>query len=223
MVKIKDTLTVKEEVLDDALAAAALLRKTKGIDPKRVFILGHSLGAMSAPRLGELDPAIAGLILMGSPTRSMADVLIEQFDYALSQQAAPSEEDKAKIAKLKKQAEKLKDPKLSPDTPKDEVPLGASAIYWLSMRDLQQVETAKKIKQPLLILQGGRDYQVTMEDFAGWKKARGRCKGTTLKDYPKLNHLFASGEGKAKPEEYEKEGHVAADVVADIATWVKEH
>jgi hypothetical protein len=43
----------------------------------------------------------------------------------------------------------------------------------------------------------------------------------TLKSYPKLNHLFMEGEGKARPAEYDKAGHVAAEVVADIAAWVK--
>ncbi len=44
-------LTVKEEVLDDALAAVDLLRKVQGVDPNKIFVLGHSLGAMAAPRL----------------------------------------------------------------------------------------------------------------------------------------------------------------------------
>ena len=39
-------LTVKEEVIDDVIAAIALLRTTEGIDPKRIFVAGHSLGGM---------------------------------------------------------------------------------------------------------------------------------------------------------------------------------
>jgi dienelactone hydrolase len=211
--------TVKEEVLDDALAAVALLRKTKGIDGKRIFVLGHSLGAMAAPRIGQLDSEIAGLILMAGPSRPMADVLIEQLTYVLS--VDPSPRQKAAVEKLKAQAEKLKDPKLSPDTPAEELPFGVSARYWLSMNDLAPVETAKKAKQPLLILQGGRDYQSTMDDFDGWKKALSAQPRATLKSYPRLNHLFAEGEGKARPAEYQKEGHVAKEVVEDIAAWVK--
>ncbi len=218
LAKVKD-LTVKEEVLDDALAAAALVRKTKGIDPKRVFVLGHSLGAMAAPRIGELDPDLAGLILMAGPSRSMADVLIDQLTYIAS--IDPSPEQKAAVEKLKTKAEKLKDLKLSAETPAEDLPFGVTAIYWMSMRDLRSVETALKVKQPMLILQGGRDYQSTMEDFDGWKKALSDRKGTTLKSYPKLNHLFAEGEGKAKPAEYDKEGHVAREVVDEIAAWVK--
>jgi uncharacterized protein len=218
LAKVKD-LTVKEEVLDDALAAAALLRKTKGIDPKRVYVLGHSLGAMAAPRLGELDPDLAGLIIMASPTRPMADVLIEQLDYVLSVDPSPAQ--KEAVAKLKAKAEKLKDPELSPDTPAKELPFDVAAVYWLSMSDLRPAERAAKFGKPMLVLQGGRDYQSTMVDFDGWKKALSGHKGATLKAYPKLNHLFVEGEGKAKPAEYQKEGHVAKEVVDDIAAWVK--
>src|SRR5262249_5059070 len=218
MAKIKD-LTVKEEVLDDALSAVALLRKTKGIDGKRVFVLGHSLGAMAAPRLGERDAEIAGLILMAGPSRDMADVLVGQLDYVRS--VDPSPEQTAAVEKLKGQAAKLKDRKCSAETPAEELPFGISAAYWLSLRALAPVETARSVRQPLLILQGGRDYQSTMEDFAGWQKALASRRGATLKSYPRLNHLFADGEGKATPAEYQKEGHVAKEVVDDIAGWVQ--
>jgi hypothetical protein len=59
-----------------------------------------------------------------------------------------------------------------------------------------------------------------MEDFAGWAKALAGRRGATLKSYPKLNHLFAEGEGKATPAEYQKEGQVAKEVVDDIAGWI---
>ena len=73
----------------------------------------------------------------------------------------------------------------------------------------------------MLILQGERDYQITMADFDGWKRSLKDHKDATLKSYPKLNHLFAEGEGKAKPAEYQQEGHVAKEVVDDVAAWVQ--
>jgi uncharacterized protein len=39
-------LTVREETIDDALLAVKLLRSRSDIDPKRIFVLGHSLGGM---------------------------------------------------------------------------------------------------------------------------------------------------------------------------------
>ena len=72
---------------------------------------------------------------------------------------------------------------------------------------------------PLLVLQGERDYQVTLDDFAGWKKALAGRKAT-LKSYPELNHLFMDGKGKATPAEYGKAGHVAKAVIDDVAAWI---
>ncbi len=91
----------------------------------------------------------------------------------------------------------------------------------MSLRDFDQVGTARTYKKPMLILQGERDYQVTTEDFAGWKKALAGRPNVTLRSYPKLNHLFMEGEGKAKPAEYEKPGHVAEEVINDLANWIK--
>jgi hypothetical protein len=214
--------TVKEEVLDDALAAVALLRKTKGVDAKKVFVLGHSLGAMAAPRLAERDPDIAGLVIAASPTRPMEDVIVDQVEYLLSLDKSPSEEQKSAVAKIKGQCTRMRE-NLSPDTPAPELPFGQSAAYWLSVRELRQAEVAAKLARPLLVLQGERDYQVTLEDFAGWQKALAGRKDVVLKCYPKLNHLFAEGQGKARPEEYQKEGHVAGYVIDDIARWLKKH
>jgi len=45
--------------------------------------------------------------------------------------------------------------------------------------------------------------------------------GATFKTYPKLDHLFIEGEGKSLPQEYEKPGHVAEEVIADLAGWIK--
>jgi hypothetical protein len=38
--------------------------------------------------------------------------------------------------------------------------------------------------------------------------------------YPALNHLLISGEGPSTPIEYNQPGHVAEDVVSDIADWI---
>jgi len=73
----------------------------------------------------------------------------------------------------------------------------------------------------LLILQGGRDYQVTKEDFQGWQKGLQKKPRVTFKLYPYLNHLFFPGKGPSSPAEYEKNGHVALEVIEDITEWIK--
>ncbi len=103
----------------------------------------------------------------------------------------------------------------------DEDILGAPLSYWRHLRAYSPTETARRLKLPMLILQGERDYQVTMADFAGWKKALSGRPNVMLKTYPALNHLFMEGVGKSTPSEYSKPGHVARQVLDDIARWVK--
>jgi fermentation-respiration switch protein FrsA (DUF1100 family) len=98
---------------------------------------------------------------------------------------------------------------------------GLPVSYWVDLRDYNPAAEAKKLAIPILILQGERDYQVTMTDFGLWKSAVGSAKGVVMKSYPALNHLFVAGEGKSMPAEYAKPGHVAPAVIEDIAKFVK--
>ncbi|MGH9411173.1 MAG: hypothetical protein ACRD1V_17155, partial [Vicinamibacterales bacterium] len=96
----------------------------------------------------------------------------------------------------------------------------APASYWLDLRGYDPPTAAKAVKQPMLILQGERDYQVTMDDFAKWKAALGSRPNVAFKSYPALNHLMIAGTGKSLPAEYNTPGHVDAHVVEDIAAWL---
>jgi dienelactone hydrolase len=212
-------ITVKEETIDDAVAAVALLRETAGINSKRVFVLGHSLGGMVAPRIAEADPNIAGLIIMAGSTRPLEDLIVEQTQYLLSLGGKMSEEQQAQLAQLQTQVARVKALTLA-DTSSPKPILGAPPRYWLDLRGYDPVATARSLKQPMLILQGQRDYQVTQADFDGWKTGLKSRPEVAFKLYPKLNHLFIAGQGKSTPSEYDKPGHVAETVIDDIAGWV---
>jgi dienelactone hydrolase len=213
-------LTAKEELIDDALAAVELLRKTEGIDAKRIFVLGHSLGGMFVPRIGRLDPNIAGLIALAGTTRPLEDVIPEQLAYLFSLDGTVSPEEQKQIDEAKEQAAKVKTLK-----PEDagSTAFGVPASYWLDLRGYDPAESAKALQQPLLILQGERDYQVTMEDFKRWNAAVAGKKNVTLKSYPGLNHLFIAGTKPSTPLEYDQPAHVDEHVIDDIASWIKKH
>jgi uncharacterized protein len=221
MAELKDRLTFKEEAVDDAVLAAALLRTCKEIDPKRIFVLGHSLGAFVGPQIGQRDANLAGLILLAGNTRPLEDLILEQITYVVSLQGDAEKKAKEDLDTIQKQVGRVKDPKLTRDTPASDLPLGIPAAYWLALRDYRPLEIVAQFRRPVLVLQGERDYQVTMADFEGWKQALGSRKDVRLKSYANLNHLFMEGQGKATPAEYDKEGHVAQEVVNDIANWIK--
>lgn len=79
---------------------------------------------------------------------------------------------------------------------------------------------APKLGIPIFVLQGERDYQVTLVDFEGWKRALKGKKTATFKLYPGQNHHFMPGNGPSTPQEYDQPNHVAKEVVDDIAAWV---
>ncbi len=210
--------TVKEEAIDDVVAAVTLLRNTKEVNSKKVFVLGHSMGGTLIPRIGKADQRIAGLIVMAGATRPLEDIILEQVIYLASLEGAPSPEAQKKIEEIRSLVAKVKSPALSPDSP----PMfSAPATYWLDLRGYKPAEAAKSLKQPTLIMQGGRDYQSTTAEYDGWTKALSGRPNVTFKLYPTLNHLFAEGEGKSTPPEYEKRGPVAKAVIDDLVGWIK--
>jgi len=220
---ILKTLTLKEETIDDALRAVKTLHIQPEIDSKKIFILGHSLGAMAIPRIGIRDESVAGFIVMAGTVRPLEDVIFDQYNYIFSLDGNISDEEQKELDTLKLQIQNVKSPKLTPETPAAELPLSQPAAYWLDLRGYNPSLTAKAIKKPVYVLQGKRDYQVTELEFDLWKKGLADRKNFLFKLYPKLNHLFMEGDGKSAPEEYMKEGHVADYVIQDIATWIKDN
>jgi dienelactone hydrolase len=192
-------LTVREETIDDALQAVALLRARQDIAPKRIFVLGHSLGGTLAPRIAADDKSLAGIIILAGATRPLLDVARDQLVYlaSITPNSATTEQGLEMLRKA------------------------APESYWKDLDAYQPAQAAASLKLPMLILQGERDYQVTQADLQGWRDALAGRSDVTIKSYPTLNHLFMSGEGKSTPSEYLQAGHVADVVLDDIANWVK--
>jgi hypothetical protein len=84
------------------------------------------------------------------------------------------------------------------------------------------IESAKAYGKPMLIVQGGRDYQVNMKDFEIWKRELDGHKNVTFRLYSELDHLMHAGKGPSTPEQYKVKGHVDAEIVALIADWVRD-
>lgn len=215
------SLTVYEETIEDALAAADFLRKTDRIDSENVFILGHSLGGMLIPRIAKREPKNTGFIIMAGPTRPLEDLFIEQMEYISLLDGHVSDEEKANIEKINANVQKIKKLTLSNSSQMTERFLGAGADYWIDLQGYDPSEAAKGIDRPMLILQGGRDYQVTVKDFDGWKKALSGKDNVEFKLYPAHNHLLIPGIGKCTPAEYQIAGHVDRAVIEDIAAWIE--
>ncbi len=213
-------ITVEEETLDDAVAAVDLLLRTPEADPTRVFVLGHSLGGMLIPRIAAACPQARGFIVLAGPARPFEDLIYEQTEYILGLDGETDSRDQMNLMGLRQAVSRVKDPGLSTETPGSMLPLGGSGKWWISVRDIRPAQEARAMTRPLLVLQGERDYQVTMEDFAIWREELAGMPNAALISYPDLNHLFFTGTGKSTPQEYGQPGHVSAQAVEDIGRFI---
>ena len=214
--------TMTDEYVPYAVAAVRILQQQPTVDSARVFILGHSMGGKVAPRVATAEPSIAGLVIMAGDTQPMQRSAIRVARYLA--QISPGPASEAAVETITRQTALVESPDLSPSTPARELPFGLSGSYWLDLRGYDPVSTAAAIDKPMLILQGGRDYQVTVEDdLSRWKEGLAHRPDVTIRIYKADNHLFFPGTGPSTPAEYDLAQHVDPAVVADIATWLRPH
>jgi len=214
--------TQRDEVDEAAHAAVALLAARPEIDHARIALLGHSQGGYLAPRIASEDKAIKRLVILAGPTRPLEESVLAQFRYIASLQPGD-----AQLAEAIRQAEKfamtVRSSSLKPDQ-QVETPFGGIAIpgaYFLDVRDYYPAKVAAKLAIPILVLQGERDYQVTMaDDFPAWKSALGKRPHVTFHTYPTLGHAFTEGGQPPSPADYGKPGHVDAQVIDDLAAFL---
>jgi dienelactone hydrolase len=220
-VKSDPDFTVADEYVPHAVAAIALLRAHPAVDPGRIFLLGHSLGGSVAPRVAAGEPLVAGLVILAGGAQPLHWAAVRQVRYLASLDPATAAAARPAIEAMSRQARMLDSPRLSPSTPASELPFGAPASYWLDLRAYDPVAVAAALGKPILILQGGRDYQATVaDDLARWKAGLARRPGVTFRVYLPDNHFFFPGSGPSSPAELEPAQHVDPAVVADIASWL---
>jgi uncharacterized protein len=202
--------TIERETIDDAVAAATLLRSQPEVNPQKIFVLGHGLGGYVAPRIAAADGKLAGIALLAANARPLEDLILDLAVYT-GRTGAALDDIKAGVAKVKA---------LDPADTDAPPMLGMTATYIISFKDYDAAGDAKALTVPILVLQGGRDFESTEKDFSLWKAALGSRKDVTFHEYPALNHLMVTGAGKSTDDEYRKAGHVAPEVIDDIAKWV---
>lgn len=214
---IDKNLTVKEEVLDDAIEAVKILNKFDNVNTSQIYVLGHSLGAMMAPQIASNEKNISGIILLAAPARKLEDLIYNQTIYLSELDGVVDENESIIINTTKDALKRIKSLNIS----KDEQVLTVYKAYWEYLNNYNQVKIADSLTIPIMLLQGKRDYQVTYtEDYLIWNNTFSDNSNTYLKTYNKLNHLFFEGEGVPTNTEYLEPGHVSSDVIRDIANWI---
>ena len=215
-----DTFTMDGETTADAVAAVAALRGVAGIDPARVYVLGHSQGGMLAPRIARQSGEVAGLAMLAAPARPLLDLLLEQNRYLVGLDGTVDPAEQAHLTRLQAQVDAVRG---DGAVALADSPMGLPANYWRTFETVDPVADARAADVPLLLLQGGRDIQVVDADWRLWQAAFANDPRASLHHYPALNHLGIAGEGPGNIAEYQQSGQVDATLIADIAAWIHAH
>ena len=218
-VAVEPGFTMADEYVPDATAAVRLLQRQPGVDQARVFVLGHSGGGKAAPRVAAAEPSVAGLVIMAGDALPLSGSAVRVARYLAGLNAG--EDMTAVVDSIKRQAAQVESVGLSPATEAAGLLFGWPASYWLDLRDYDQVGVAAALGKPMLVMQGRRDYQVTVDgDLARWQAGLAGRPDVTIRVYDADDHMFFAGAGKSAPADYERPRHVDAAVVADIAEWL---
>ncbi len=207
--------TMTGEYVPHAVAAVRLLQQ----HAERVFVVGHSMGGKIAPLVATAEPTVAGIVILAGDTQPMHQALVRVGRYLaeVAPELVPAElvEDFTRRAAVVDRAD------LSPATPAAELPFGLAAEYWLDQRGYDPAATAAALDRPILILQGGRDYQVTVaDDLPGWQRALAHRSDVIIKVLEADNHQFVAGSGPSTPADYERPGQVDGEVITVVADWI---
>ena len=204
---------------EDTRAQIAWLRARKEIDPARIVVVGHSEGASIAAMAGASDPKLAAVVMMAGVAKRGADVSFEQQEDLLRSDTTMTEETRASLRE--KQKEAVKTILAGGDIPGQKV--NAWTREYFAYDPLPMV---RKMKQPLLILQGERDRQVDQSHAAMLADAARTAgnRDVTVKVFPTLNHLFLPSTTGSFSEYSHLATNAVPDTVLDALTeWVVKH
>ena len=226
MLRDKDLeVTVKSETIDDAIAASELLKKDPRIDADNVYVIGHSMGAMLAPRIDAEGGQFKGLILMAGSPRTLEAIMMSQNEAVLSKTKGFVHWIVEKqVSKLTKQFEGLHE---MSDAQAKAVKMGNGVTlhYFKEMGEHPASDYLLKLEKPVLILQGEKDFQATVkDDYSLYQKLLEGKDNVTFHLYEGLNHAFVpavSDDIMMAKQEYKSRRNVDAKVIEDIALWIK--
>lgn len=199
---------------DDVRAEVAYLRSRSEIDPKRIALVGHSEGGIIAPMVAAGDSQIAGIVLMAGGGKRGDQISMEQLKDILDR--TPGMTPEAKNQKLAEEQNIIHAVQTGADLSK--YPAQARLPWIKEFWTYDPLPTIRKVRQPILILQGALDRQITAEQ-AGMLEQAARAAGNkdvTTRVFPNLNHLFLPAKTGAFSEYSTLETSVVGDDVLKI-------
>jgi len=220
-----------QALVSDARACLRWLRARPEVDPKRIFVIGHSEGGITATILaGEADLGVVGLVCLAGGGRNLYDVIYEQVGDALKGQPAAIRDANLRIQRELMDATKAgrdPDPGIVPASIWNRADVVAGRTWMREHFTLDAPALQRRVACPALVVNGERDMQVSADRDARLLATglmAGPSKDVTLRIYPDLDHLFKACGGRPSTlEMYAEKRDVDATFLADLVAWLVRH
>lgn len=203
-----DVTGTTADFADDIRAGVAYLRTRNEIDGTRIALVGHSEGGMIAPMIAAEDRRLAAIVLMAGPADRGDSVIAFQLRSAVEQEPsiAPAARDSA-LATLRAQFDST-----------------SGKLAWMKyFLSYDPLPTVRRVRQPVLILQGATDMQVTADQAPKLERALREAgnRRVTTRVFPGRNHLFLRDPNGA-PSGYARlpSGRIDDEVMGTLADWL---
>jgi len=205
------TAATTVDYANDIRAALAYLKSRPDIDGRDLFIIGHSEGGEIAPMIAATDPSLAGIVTLAAPALSGREVSRAQVAYAVNRDSALSQTQRDSI--LRSQSDILDSAAVHQPWVK----------YYLSYDPLA---SARQVRVPVLILQGGTDHQISSDQATTLAAAfrAGGDKDVTVHVFPEIDHLLlVDPEGNPAGYAALPSKKIAGNVLGTLADWIVSH
>ncbi len=206
------TFTVYDETINDVVDIVSILKSSDEVNKDEIYVLGHSLGGYCIPRIAQ-ETEVAGYIMMAAPVSDLKTIMEEQFQYLSN-----FSDDKTYFDEALEELKRLENIEILKET---DVIMGMGAAYWKDILSYEPLIEANTIDEPILVLQGEEDYQVTMSEYMLWKDEFEEKSNWSFISYEGLSHLMMPGDISENPNQYYTiKNNVDKRVSDDIAEFL---
>jgi alpha-beta hydrolase superfamily lysophospholipase len=210
--------TTYQSLIGDTRAAIEYLRNRKEIDPARVILVGHSEGGYTARIIAAEDERIAGIALLaGASLATLEKLVLEQ---ALYQAALSKAVDPGNREQLVELARFIMDSIEKAKTGAQDQKLTDTFEYFRQHIALDMAANTKRLRCPVLILQGERDNNVLASHAVETALALSAAgnKQIRLRIFPNLNHTFTP----AFASKDEERKQLSVEMLETLQKWMAE-
>ncbi len=208
---------------DDMRTVFKWLADRKDVDAKRIALVGHGDGAWVALQAAARERDVAAVVAIAAPASTGAQLVLEQQQHTFDSANTPEADRAAKVA-----AQQQLNAAVLTGKGWEGIPAAirqqADTPWFQSLLAFDPAKVVDDVRQPLLVVHGERDRQVTVGHatrLAALARARGKSRSVDVVIVPGVNHLLVPATTGAVAEYATlPDRNISKQATSAVAEWL---